>query len=345
MTLELQNSDIGLLKSKFGIHYAGGAQILTDAHKSKIAVAMDADYVAGTAQTVANGGIPALLQTWIDVKVIETVLSPLKLANVFGEVKKGSWTQPTVQFLTVESNGETSSYGDFNENGVVGANVNFPTRQAYHYQTIVRVGQLEQEIAAEAKLDWVAQKQISAQLVLNKFQNQSYLYGIANLQNYGMLNDPALLPDSTGGNWATMTAEQIFAEIQTLYTQLVKQGEGNITRDDKMTFLMSPVMDAHLTKTNQYGLNVYDLVKKNFPNLRIETIPEYSLATGEKLQLILDEHEGQKTCEMAFTEKMRAGPVIPELSAWAQKRTQGTLGAIIYRPVFIAGMLASSVAP
>lgn len=342
MPLELKNSDIGQLKSKFGIHYRSGAQIFTDADRHNVAMAMDADYVGGTAQTVANGGIPALLQTWIDPKVIETVLSPLKLAKVFGEVQKGSRTQPTVQFITVEQSGETSTYGDFNENGMVSANANFPTRQAYHYQTIVKIGELEQEIAAEAKLDWVSQKQIAAQLVLNKFQNQSYLYGIANLQNYGMLNDPALLPDATGGNWATMTAEQIFEEVQTQYAQLVKQGDGNVSRDDAMTYLMSPVMDAHLTKTNQYGLNVYDLIKKNFPNLKIETIPEYSLVTGEKLQLILDSHEGQKTCEMAFTEKMRVGAVVMDLSSWAQKRSQGTLGAIIYRPVFIAGVIASS---
>jgi hypothetical protein len=338
MTLKLTNTDIPHLAKQYGIHYASGAKILTDA--DRINIAMDADYIGGTAQTVANAGIPALLTTWIDTKVIETVVAPMKLASVFGEVQKGSRSQPTVQFLVLESNGETSTYGDFNENGMSGTNVNFPTRQAYHYQTIVKVGELEQEIAGEAKLDWASQKQISAQLTLNKFQNQSYLYGIANLQNYGMLNDPSLFADIVGINWYSATAEQVFVEIQKLYEQLVKQGQGNVTRDDAMTLLMSPAMDAHLTKTNSYGLNVYDLVKKNFPNLKLETIPEYSLATGEKLQLILDSFEGQKTCEMAFTEKMRTGAVVMELSGWAQKRSQGTLGAIIYRPVFIVGMLA-----
>ena len=82
-------------------------------------------------------------------------------------------------------------------------------------------------------------------------------------------------------------------------------------------------------------------MSKNFPGLKIVTVPEYSTAAGEQVQLIVDDYEGQPTVELAFTEKMRVHPLIQAKSGFEQKRSQGTLGAVIYRPLFIASMLVS----
>jgi hypothetical protein len=43
--------------------------------------------------------------------------------------------------------------------------------------------------------------------------------------------------------------------------------------------------------------------------------------------------------DVAFTEKLRAHPVKVELSSFKQKKSQGTWGAIIYRPILIASMI------
>lgn len=338
----MNRSDIQLINKKLGTNFPLNGNILGELERTKVAMALDADYVAGANITAANGGVPALLTNWVDPALIEVLVAPMKMAQVFGEVLKGSRTTSSVMIPVVEANGETSTYGDFNENGMSGANVNYVSRQPYAYQTNIQIGEIEQEIAAEARVDWVQQHQQAAILTLNKFQNQTYVYGVAGLKNYGMLNDPDLLPSMTGINWADATAEEIFADVQKQYALLVKQGNGLVERDDAMTFVMSPAMDANLTKTNQYGLNVYDLIKKNFPNLKIETVPEYSTASGEVLQLILDSYNGRKTAEMAFCDKMRAHPVIQGQSGWKQKRSQSTLGAIIYYPVFVASSLASN---
>jgi hypothetical protein len=45
--------------------------------------------------------------------------------------------------------------------------------------------------------------------------------------------------------------------------------------------------------------------------------------------------------DVAFTEKLRAHPVKVELSSFKQKKSQGTWGAIIYRPILIASMLGT----
>lgn len=46
----------------------------------------------------------------------------------------------TAQFPVVESTGQVSSYGDYNNNGQVNANVNWVARESYLYQTITQWG-------------------------------------------------------------------------------------------------------------------------------------------------------------------------------------------------------------
>jgi hypothetical protein len=109
--------------------------------------------------------------------------------------------------------------------------------------------------------------------------------------------------------------------------------------DTKMTLAMSPTSEVALTKTTIYNVNVADLLKKNFPNMTVKTAPEYLTVSGELVQLIVDEVEGQRTADTAFTEKLRAHPIVVQSSSFKQKKSQGTWGCIIYRPVFISQML------
>ena len=325
------------LAQRAGVIFMGQTPVELDA-RTRNQIAMDA---ASPLVTAANGAVPAMFTTYVDPKVIEVLVEPMKMAQAFSEVKKGEWTSNSVIFPVVESVGETSSYGDFNENGLSDVNANWPSRQPYHYQNIIRVGEKEMALAGTAGLDWASRKQISSVLTLNKFQNKSYIYGIAGLQNYGMLNDPQLLPSITDSGWAAKDGQGIYDSCQKLFVQLVKQTGGLVDRDASMTLIMSPGMDSETTKTNQYNVNVNDQLKKNFPNMRSVTVPEYKTDAGEMVQLVVDSYEGQATVELSFTEKLRAHALIQELSGFKQKRSQGTNGAIIYRPLFIASMLVS----
>jgi hypothetical protein len=102
---------------------------------------------------------------------------------------------------------------------------------------------------------------------------------------------------------------------------------------------MSPVSQVALTKTTEFNVNVMDLLKKNYPNLKVETAPEYATASGNLVQLFADEIQGQRTAAVAFTEKLRAHPIIVAASSFKQKKSQGTWGSIIFRPFLIAQML------
>lgn len=332
------NKTFNQLERDAGIVFMGGGKKLMD---DKIAAALAMDAQPGLT-TVGNSGIPAWMLNYVDPQLIEIILQPTKAAEVFGEMKKGDWTTETATFMTVEPTGEVSSYGDYNNNGVSGVNVNFPQRQSYHYQVFTRWGEREVARAGEAKIDYVARVNEASVNALNRFQNKTYLFGVKGLQNYGVLNDPSL-PATTAAakTWANSTGEEVYESIRKLFQTLLKQTGGKIDMNTPLLLVCSPTASVDLTKTNQYNVNVIDQLKKNFPNLRVETIPEYSATSGETVQLIVEELDGQRTLDCAFTEKMRAHNMVLEASSIKQKKSQGTWGAIIYRPFCIATMTVS----
>ena len=70
-----------------------------------------------------------------------------------------------------------------------------------------------------------------------------------------------------------------------------------------------------------------------------EALTRILTASGNLVQLFANEVEGQRTMEVAFTEKLRAHPIIVAPSSFEQKKSQGTWGAIIYRPIMVTSML------
>lgn len=305
--------------------------------------------------TISNSGIPAYLANYLDPKLIEILLAPNKAAKILSEVKKGDWTTLTTTFITIESTGEVSSYGDDNENGSVSADATFPQRQSYHYQTITQWGERQLEMSSLAKIDWSSRLNIASAIVLDKFQNNTYFYGVNGLKCYGLLNDPslpaALAPgikaynSSASGPWITngvitATANEIYTDIQSLFTQLVLQTDGLIEMDSDMTLALSPASSVALTATNSYNVNVYDLLKKNFPNLKFETAMQYyNTAAGNLAQLIAKTVDGQEVAFCAFTEKMRAHAIVRGMSNFRQKKSQGTWGTVIQFPAGISQMV------
>jgi len=331
--------DFQFLAAKAGIHFPGAMDYMPEGVSQNFALAMDAQPAL---VTTSNAGIPAYLANYIDPKVIDVIVAPMKAAVILGETKKGDWTTATATFPTVEMTGQVSTYGDFNTNGSVSANANFPQRESYHYQTITQWGEKELEMAGLARIDWASKLGIASALLLNKYQNKSYFFGVSGLKNYGLLNDPALpasiAPTATWSG-ADVDGQEVYEDVRRLFAKLQAQCNGTIDMETKMALAMSPTNSANLNKTNTYNVNAYDLIKKNFPNTRIETAPEYTTDSGELVQMIVEEIDGQETATCAFTEKMRAHAIVRDTSSFLQKKSQGTFGTVIFRPFAIASML------
>lgn len=337
--MKLTPLEKAMLESRYGIVVPMAVDYMPDDLRHDYQMAMDAQPAM---VTVSSAGVPAYLTNYLDPEMIRVLVTPTKAAQILGEVKKGDWTTMTAQFPIVESTGETSSYGDFNNNGSVGSNVNWEPRQSYLFQTITQWGERELAIAGVGKIDYAANLNVASALVMDKFLNKSYFFGIAGLQNYGLLNDPSLstpIGPVGGTTWATKDGAAVYGDILALFGQLVAQTGGIIDMNTPMVLAMSPAMSVNMGKTNQYNVNVTDQLKKNFPNLRIETAVEYATVGGQLVQLLVDNIDGQDVAYAAFSEKMHAHAVIPDVSSFKQKKSGGTWGAIIRMPLAIAQLL------
>lgn len=370
--------DIAALNDEYGVSFPGAMDWMPDGPQGTAspwrrsdAVAMDqmpTELRAGLAfdaqpplVTAPNSAIPWFLTAFIDPALIRVLVAPSKAAEIFGEVRKGNWIDETAMFTLVERTGEVSSYGDRNNNGRAGVNTNFPQRQAYLFQTIINYGEREMERAGRARIGWAAELKESAVMVLNKFANQAYFFGVSGLQNYGITNDPNLSAALTpgvkingngnvwmNGNVVNATPNEVYADIQSLFAQIVAQTAGLVDQSAKMTLAMSPTSEVALTSTNGFNVNVTDQLKKNFPNITVKTAVQYGktsstnpqgIAGGSMVQLIVDSVDGQETGYCAFNEKLRAHRLIPELSAFKQKFTSGVWGAIVREPIAMSQMV------
>ena len=304
------------------------------------AYALDAASLTPTLVGTANSGIPSFLTTYVDPKVIEVLVAPMKAAELIGESKKGDWTTLTAAFIQAEPTTEVATYGDYSADGSSKANINYPQRQAYFFQTWTRWGERELEMAGAGRVDWASQLNYSSALGLAKFLNSTYLFGVAGLQNYGLTNDPNLIaPVASGVNWASAAPEAIFNSIKDMYKLLQSQTAGLVEQDMEIRLGMAPTAAGDLNAVNTYGLSAAKLLKDAFPKIEIITVPEFDTAGGRLVQMWVPKLEGQETATCGFTEKLRAHAIERYSSYFRQKKSAGSWGSIVWRPACLTQLL------
>lgn len=322
-------------------------------------MALDA---AGTLVTDPNSSIPSILTTVVDPDVIRVVFAPLQMAEILGgERKVGDWLEEQRIFPVVEDTGEVSSYDDYSNNGRAGINFNYPWLQSYLFQTIIAYGERETARAGLMRINYVGDLGKAAANILNRFANLAYAFGIQNLQNYGLLNNPYLSANLApavkawgGTTWfnngsPAATANEVYNDVLALWNKLISLTNGTVDTKAKSTLALSPQSSLALEFANSFGVYVKDLLKKGFPNMEVKTAVQYGTqsstnnqgfsTSGNLMQLIVDEIEGQKVAYPAFNEKMRAHKIVPELSSWKQKMTGGVWGTVTRMPLGVVGML------
>lgn len=300
-----------------------------------------------------NGGIPAIVSTFIDPTIVETLFTPNRAVSILGrEEKRGSWAQDSFMIQRIEETGDTVAYDDYSEQGGVQVTNSWENRDVYRYQTMVTYGELEQERYGLAMLPYAAKKQRAAVNVLDQDQNKFYFYGVAGLRNYGLLNDPALpapiTPLNVGGKvqWKDKAVVDRYNDILALYGDLVARTNGivgdGVDMSSNLVLVMSNRLSVYLKSANEiFATSLEDMLKKAFPNMRIETAPQYSTAAGELIQMFVESAQGQEVGFMAYSEKLRAHPLVTEVSSYKQKYSGTTYGAVITQPFLFAQMLGA----
>ena len=297
--------------------------------------------------TIPNATVPAEFLAYIDPRVIDILTRPMKARNLFSEVQKGDWTTAYAKFRVNEMTGSTQPYADYGQSRTVGVNYNYITREQYIFQTVIEYGDYEEAVSASAKIQLAADKQRAAAHIIDVDSNLFYLRGVMGREIYGVLNNPSLpaaispLPNGTGSSvlWKDKSTRAIYQDILALFAQLVKQTDGNIDESAPLKLVISPATNVRLGEATDFNISVKDMLNKYFSSLKVETLPEMADdAAGESIMLIADNILGNPTGELAFSEKVRAGRIIPDMSSFRQKWTSTTYGAIIYYPFAVATM-------
>ena len=326
--------DMKLANAK-GFEFGKKARFMDSAEAIRVADALD-----------PNASVPAYMRVYANPRVIEVLTAERAYRKIAPEVKNGDFTTAFTQFRCLEFTGETTPYGDYDGNGQVNVNTNFPVREQYRFQTTLKVGDLEQKMNAEAKIDLFAEKQRSASIALDIDFNRFALYGVEGKAVYGLLNDPSLnasiTPISVGGvtAWSGKNATQEIADIAKLMGTLYGQAGGHIDGNTKTKLLVSPQTLADLDKVNDYGLTAKKMLADTYPNMEVVVVPElYNSTLGTSTMMVLaDEILGQPVVEFGYTDKYYAHEIVRGLSAWEQKISAGTYGAIVQLPFAIATM-------
>lgn len=302
--------------------------------------AMDAASLVPTQITPSNAGVPAFLTTWVDPRAIEILLAPMAATQIMNEVKKGDWTTTTAMFRTVEPGGQVATYGDWSSDGSVTSNTTYPNRESYSFQTWTEWGDKELAQAGAGYIDLAADKERASTMIMAKFMNKAYLYGVSGLKNYGLTNDPSL-PAAVAAtvNYATATPEDIANDFVRMVGLLVAQSNGVITGNEPMVFATAPSVIQNMKRTNSFGLTPAAKLAETYANIEFVAVPEYDTAAGRLGQLWVKEIDGQPTGELGFTEKMRSHAVERYSTYTRQKKSGGTFGAVIYRPFAVTQTL------
>lgn len=343
MDIELQN-ELAQLAQDGGIHFMHEVNKYGMAQDS---ISMTPNAGSMGLNTYANSGVLNMFTTYYNPKQIDMLYAPTRATKLLPEQKMGDWTDLSAVFALAEQTGQTSSYGDYNENGSSGANFNYESRQQFYFQTMVELGEREVAIAAKGRIDLIANVHAASLNAINRFANKSYFYGVNGLKNHGILNDPdlpdAITPKANAAgktSWDDKEATEIFDDIVDIISEAVSLNDGLVDLENiSGCFAISPNKQKALMKTNIYKVQVRTLVKESFPNLEFVVAPEYSSKAGEIAQLVLDNIEGQSVGGCYFSDKLRSHAVIQQSSSYKQKKSAGTWGAVISQPTGIITMV------
>ena len=321
-----------------GFVFNGAKAFITASNIDRIA--QDAALV-----TAPNAGVPAVMTTYIDPAVVEILTAPTNAREIFGETKKGDWTDTHAIFKAVEPTGESTPYTDYGNGAMADVNVTYPVRENYIAQTHIRYGEREMAVSGRAMINLASEKQKAAATIINREQNKFYLLGVAGKEIYGLLNEPnipaALTPATVNTSvtkWEDKTTQQIYDDILTMAAELFGNSQGLIDEKSDVVLAAPPGINVLLGKTTDFNVSVKEMLTKYFDNITFVTLLELSSDSADMVMLVAGSVMGMPTAQLAYSEKMRAFQLIPNTSSWEQKFAFGTYGCVLYRPFAVASM-------
>ena len=304
--------------------------------------AMDAD-IAGVTTPTTSTPIQ-FLQHWLP-DVVEVVTAAREIDSIAGRTVAGRWEDEEVVQRILERTGQARPYGDHADIPLSSWNMNFEHRDIVRFEEGIQVGVLEEARAGAMNISSQTEKRTAAAESLAIELNNVGFYGYNATTNrtYGLLNDPNLPAYTTvatgaGGTtqWSTKTYDEICGDIRTAFAAL-RTKSGNLFKPerDAATLSISVAAMEYLNVQTSLGFTVYDFIKKNYPNARIESAVQLDGANGgaNVFYLHADRINGNRVIDQIVQDLFRLVGTEKKSKVFIEDYSNATAGVLVKQPI------------
>ncbi len=312
-----------------------------------MAFAMDADLVAPI--TTASVTTPTqFLQAWLP-GFVEIITAARRIDELVGITTQGRWEDEEIVQGIMEHTGEAVPYGDLTNIPLASWNANFERRTIVRFEEGMQVGRLEEARAAAMQVSSPENKRSAAASALEIIRNVVGFFGYNSGLNrtYGLLNDPGLpayvnvpVGASTDTEWATKTFLEITADIRESLSALRIQSQDRVD-PSRTPIVLALAMTArdYMSVTSEFGNSVAQWLKETYPNVRVESVPEFDAANGGDNVFYLyaesvddESTDDSRTFVQVVPAKFQTIGVEQNAKTYIEDYTNATAGVLTKRP-------------
>lgn len=300
--------------------------------------------------TTSSVGVPIqFLQGWLP-GFVKINTAAKKIDDLVGITTIGDWADSQIVQSVIENTGFTTVYSDIANTPLTNYNVNYVYRDTVRFEEGMRVGILEEAIAAKSRVAAAAEKREAAMLNLEITRNQIGFYGYNSGNNltYGFLNDPNLPAYNTVATgavsnsklWSLKTWAEIVSDILTAIQGIRSQSKDTIDSDTTpMTLALATDVRDYMSKTNEFGISVMGWLNQTYPKIRVTSAPQLNAANGGANVLYLyadrvadQSSDGGQTFIQMVPVKFRATGVQQLIKGYEEGYANSTAGVMCKRP-------------
>lgn len=249
------------------------------------------DAIQSNLTVPSTGTLIQNLQGWLP-GAVATITAEQTIDEFAGIMTIGSFEDVQIVQQIVENTSNPQSYSDYTNVPLSGVNVNYVYRDTVQWEDGFRVGFREELVGARGRLNMAALKRESVmKFGLELMRNRIGFYGQNSglNQTYGVLTDPGLPSYVTVASgavsssllWSQKTFQEIYQDILAGIAFIRTQSLGVVNPEKLSMTLAVPINRIdYLSRTTDFNISVLDWLKKNYPNIRIISIPEFDNANG-----------------------------------------------------------------
>lgn len=324
--------------NKFGIGFEQGAL-----KEMRQFYGMDAAVTGVTTPTITTP--IQFLQHWLP-DFIEVVTAAKELDAIVGRTIAGNWHDESIVQGILERTGQAVPYGDHTNIPLASWNTNYETRDIVRFEEGIQVGVLEEARAGAMNISSQNEKRAAAaESLAIELNNIGFFgYNAGNNRTYGFLNDPNLPNYTTvatgdgGTTWATKTYAEIVADIRTAFAALrVKSGNLFKPERDRAVLALPVSVMEYLNVENEFGKSVYDFIRQNYPNVRIESAVQLDGANGGQnvFYLMAENIAGKPVMHQYVQDIFRLIGVEKKAKVFLEDYSNATAGIMVTQPIGI----------